>query len=148
MMPADRTHPLAALLTAASPATLLTMGDEAAALAARLCPPACRRSQAATGETPLGRHEATLLSSDHDAALTAAGWTELLGHLRIRVSPRVWVLAADAHPLSAADYRALGFTCLPPWQRWRCYAYDLHHYKTTPDWLNARYWAHPERWEP
>lgn len=24
------------------------------------------------------------------------------------------------------------------------YAFDIHTYKTTPDWLNARYWAHPE----
>jgi hypothetical protein len=24
------------------------------------------------------------------------------------------------------------------------YAYDIATYKTTPDWLNARYWAHPE----
>ncbi len=147
MTPADRTHPLAAFLAAAAPAALLTLGGAATALAARLCPPACRRSQAAAGETPHGRYDATLLSSDH-AALGAAGWTQLLGHLRIRVSPCVWVLAESAHPPGDADYRALGFTCLPPWREWRCYAYDLHSYKATPDWLNARYWAHPERWEP
>ncbi len=27
------------------------------------------------------------------------------------------------------------------------YRYDLHDYKTTPDWLNPRFWAHPERWD-
>lgn len=26
--------------------------------------------------------------------------------------------------------------------------YNLADYKTTPDWLNSRYWAHPERWQP
>lgn len=24
------------------------------------------------------------------------------------------------------------------------YAFDIEHYKTTPDWLNSRYWANPE----
>jgi Family of unknown function (DUF6231) len=27
------------------------------------------------------------------------------------------------------------------------YGFDLHDYKTTPDWLNSRYWAHPELWD-
>lgn len=27
------------------------------------------------------------------------------------------------------------------------YRFDLADYKTTPDWLNARFWAHPERWD-
>ena len=26
------------------------------------------------------------------------------------------------------------------------YHFDLYDYKRTPDWLNAKYWAHPERW--
>ena len=26
------------------------------------------------------------------------------------------------------------------------YGFDLGTYKTTPDWLNARHWAHPEHW--
>ena len=26
------------------------------------------------------------------------------------------------------------------------YGFDLGTYKATPDWLNARYWAHPEHW--
>ena len=28
------------------------------------------------------------------------------------------------------------------------YSHDIATYKTLPDWLNAKYWAHPERWEP
>lgn len=27
------------------------------------------------------------------------------------------------------------------------YRYDLNNYKTVPDWFNARFWAHPERWD-
>jgi len=29
----------------------------------------------------------------------------------------------------------------------RLYEFDLYDYKETPDWLNARYWAHPELWD-
>ncbi len=28
------------------------------------------------------------------------------------------------------------------------YGHDIATYKTVPDWLNAKYWAHPESWEP
>ncbi|HYP68699.1 MAG TPA: DUF6231 family protein [Thiobacillaceae bacterium] len=28
------------------------------------------------------------------------------------------------------------------------YRHDIATYKAVPDWLNAKYWAHPERWEP
>jgi len=48
----------------------------------------------------------------------------------------------------AADLFALGFTRLgelaSPGERLQLYAFDLNAYKTTPDWLNSRYWAHPE----
>lgn len=27
------------------------------------------------------------------------------------------------------------------------YVFDLYDYKTTPDWLNSRFWAHPERFD-
>lgn len=27
------------------------------------------------------------------------------------------------------------------------YRYDLADYKTTPEWFNPRFWAHPERWD-
>jgi len=30
-------------------------------------------------------------------------------------------------------------------RRW--YAYSLRDYKQSPDWLNARFWAHPERFD-
>ena len=145
MNPSERPHPFAALLADAAPARLLAMGCQAAALADSLGQPASQRTPA--GAMPSGRYDAILLSTDH-AALDAAGWTRLLAHLRTHVSPRLWVLAGADHALADADYLALGFFCLPPCSGWRCYAYDLYRYKHTPDWLNAHYWAHPERWEP
>ena len=27
------------------------------------------------------------------------------------------------------------------------YHYDIYNYKTTPDWLNAKYWANPAMWD-
>jgi hypothetical protein len=28
------------------------------------------------------------------------------------------------------------------------YRFAIYDYKPVPDWLNAKYWAHPERWKP
>lgn len=146
-MNTDYVDSLPARVAEARPATLLAMGNRAGAAVAELCAAGCAVSVAQAGETPPGRFDAVLLGTDF-AALDAAGWSRLLGHLRIHVSPRLWVLADDRHALADADYLALGFFCLPPWSGWRCYAYDLYRYKHTPEWLNARFWAHPERWEP
>ncbi|MES1925471.1 hypothetical protein T31B1_09108 [Salinisphaera sp. T31B1] len=41
--------------------------------------------------------------------------------------------------------RVAGSQALPA--GWSLYRYDIHDYKTTPDWLNKRYWANPERWD-
>lgn len=59
--------------------------------------------------------------------------------------------SAEAPLLTEAQYFALGFqrhavsaasaACVS------LYAYSLYDYKTPPDWLNAKYWAHPERFD-
>ncbi|NIT63104.1 MAG: hypothetical protein GWO39_04710, partial [Gammaproteobacteria bacterium] len=36
------------------------------------------------------------------------------------------------------------FTCEREGQELCAFKYDINTYKTTPDWLNAKYWAHPE----
>ncbi len=47
-------------------------------------------------------------------------------------------------------FLALGFTlsATDPTQNRHIHYYDLDTYKAVPDWLNSRYWAHPERWQP
>lgn len=49
-----------------------------------------------------------------------------------------------------SEYFALGFSHrqLPDGlaQQFRAYGYAISNYKTTPDWLNKKYWANPERW--
>jgi len=46
----------------------------------------------------------------------------------------------------AHGFRLLGKTLSPDSQR-SVYAYSLRDYKQAPDWLNARFWAHPERFD-
>jgi hypothetical protein len=73
----------------------------------------------------------------------------LLGRL-IRQSPVVLVIARENHPLDFNDFLSLGMHRLAEAdaEGRTLYGFDLHTYKTVPDWLNAKYWAHPERWKP
>ena len=62
-------------------------------------------------------------------------------------------VATDAGPvLSAARFFAFGFRrivrsepAIGPGERCTWYEFRLSHYKSAPDWLNARFWANPER---
>jgi hypothetical protein len=74
----------------------------------------------------------------------------LLGRVRDFVSPRILIAAGPRCPLDINAFLALGF------ERWgqddsenvALYRFDFSTYKHVPDWLNARHWAHPERWKP
>ena len=74
----------------------------------------------------------------------------LIGHTRLYIAPRILLTASPACALDAAAFRALGFMQLAAdaSENIGLYYFDIDTYKTVPDWLNARYWAHPERWEP
>jgi len=75
---------------------------------------------------------------------------QLINHTRLYVAPRMLLVASGHCALDDTTFRALGFMLIhtdSP-NHTRLYHYDLDAYKTVPDWLNARYWAHPERWEP
>lgn len=74
----------------------------------------------------------------------------LISQARLYAAPRILLATSSTCPLDDDAFRALGFMLLAtdtPNSR-RVFYYDLDSYKTVPDWLNARYWAHPERWEP
>lgn len=75
---------------------------------------------------------------------------QLICRIRIYAAPRLLLTARASCRLDEAAFRALGFTLAltDPAEDVRIYHYDLDTYKTVPDWLNARFWAHPERWEP
>lgn len=74
----------------------------------------------------------------------------LISHIRAYVAPRLLLAAQSGCRLDEAAFRALGFTLVltDAVENVRVYHYDLDTYKTVPDWLNSRLWAHPERWKP
>ena len=49
------------------------------------------------------------------------------------------------------EYFALGFSHRPLPEvlssQYCAYGFSIHHYKSTPDWLNSKYWANPEQWQ-
>ncbi len=69
----------------------------------------------------------------------------VLARLRDVHAPRI-IAALTSAGLPDHALLALGFT-LPPARGARLALFDITDYKFTPDWLNARFWAHPERWD-
>lgn len=82
--------------------------------------------------------------------LDATQAQHLISQTRLYIAPRVLLVAQSTCALDEATFRALGFALsfTDPGEGLRLYDYDLATYKTVPDWLNSRLWAHPERWEP
>ena len=74
----------------------------------------------------------------------------LINQTRLYAAPRILLAAQPGCALNDEAFRALGFTlsATDPAENIRIFYYDLDTYKTVPDWLNDRHWAHPERWEP
>jgi hypothetical protein len=73
----------------------------------------------------------------------------LIGLLKQK-APAVLIAVNDGAPMGFNDYLSLGMQRLAEAdERGRSlYLFDLHTYKPAPDWLNAKYWAHPELWKP
>jgi hypothetical protein len=108
-------------------------------------------------DTPVHRQEnspgpacALALGIDALNGLDAQQAQHLISQTRLYVAPRILLAARERCALDEAMFRALGFTlcATDPTENLRIYEYDLATYKAVPDWLNARFWAHPERWEP
>ncbi len=74
---------------------------------------------------------------------------QLINRTRLYLAPHMLLVAPANCALGDAAFRALGFTLsVTDADGIRVYDFDLATYKMVPDWLNARFWAHPERWEP
>lgn len=116
-----------------------------------------RLASAALPGTPVRQHDAPrgtpcalALGVDALDGLDADAARHLISRVRLYVAPRILLAVPADCALDADAFRALGFT-LPatdPDANRRVHYYDIDTYKTVPDWLNARFWAHPERWEP
>jgi len=118
---------------------------------------ACQLSQSVLPATPVYRHTPTpdspcalALGIDILSGLNTQQAHHLINQTRLYVAPRILLAVPLACALDAAEFRALGFmqSETDPADSIRIFHYDLDTYKTVPDWLNARYWAHPERWKP
>ena len=103
-----------------------------------------------TSENPPGHPCALALGIDALNGLAAQQAEHLISQARLYIAPRILIAAQPGCALDDATFRALGFTesTIAPAEDVRVYFYDIDTYKTVPDWLNARFWANPERWEP
>lgn len=81
---------------------------------------------------------------------------KLLG-IACRISPRLVVVEHTStgsglkllgdEQFFAYGFRRLGQNTEVSGLQRRWYTYSLRDYKQSPDWLNARFWAHPERFD-
>ncbi len=93
---------------------------------------------------------ALALGIDALNGLDAEQARHLISRTRLYLAPRILLVAPAGCVLDETTFIALGFTlsATDAAADLRVHYYDIDTYKTVPDWLNARYWAHPERWEP
>lgn len=101
-------------------------------------------------DAPPGQPCALALGVDALDGLDAQQARHLISRVRLYAAPRILIAASPGCALDEAAFRALGFTLsgTDTADNVRVYYYDLDTYKSVPDWLNARFWANPERWEP
>lgn len=128
------------------PASVCALDERAARLATRVLPETPVFMPGKPSGTPcslaLGIHALN--------GLNASQARNLISRTRLYVAPRLLLAENLDCALDADAFRALGFTLCAsdPAENLNIYDYDLDTYKPVPDWLNARYWAHPERWKP
>jgi hypothetical protein len=124
------------------PARLLAEGAVAQALAQDFLMIHAASSMVESNE--LANLALAVLDAEEDKA-RALG---LIGQLK-QQAPAVLIAAHTESPLAFNDFLAFGMQRLAEADDGRLlYLFDLHTYKPAPDWLNARFWAHPELWKP
>ncbi len=83
---------------------------------------------------------------------------QLIARLRDLLTQRLFIVvpAGDGWPdvenrWEMGDFIAFGMQLVADYDRdgrqLQMYKFDIGDYKLTPEWLNARHWAHPERWD-
>lgn len=128
------------------PASVYALDESACLLLQNVLPatPVYRRDTAPDATCALA------LGIDILSGLNAQQAQHLINQTRLYIAPRILLAVPSDCALDEAAFRSLGFmqTATDPTDSMRIFHYDLDTYKTVPDWLNARYWAHPERWTP
>ena len=103
---------------------------------------------AAAEEPPQGASVALLHLDDDDCLQAEGALASELGKAVRRFPERLVVSIHSAEPADTAFF-AFGFRKLQLAEQGsvRLFEYCLSEYKQPPDWLNARYWANPDRFE-
>jgi Family of unknown function (DUF6231) len=145
------------LTRALRPATTLCLGDEAAALMGETAFPVQSididrlLDSAITGQ----RYDLAVVAGALEALEHRRG-SALLARLRDIYARRLLVKATLASAPDRGwtnnDMLALGLREVlrqrAPRDEIGLYQFNLYDYKLTPDWFNARNWAHPHLWKP
>lgn len=152
---AEYTAPLRELIEDSPPASVAAIGTLASAALdaeAKSLEHAQRHdlawSDAATRLAELGLQEIAVASIESGTEPATA--EPVLAALRDIYARKILLLVAEDSAWRNADIVGLGFTRLGSFPgsagRIHVYGFDIATYKTTPEWLNPRYWAHPELW--
>lgn len=146
---------LAALLAQHAPQSLLLVGSAELPATQAFCAahPDCQFAQAPAGPLP-----AELATRRFDLAifvdclehLSKRQGLELLAGVRNLNASKLAVLVdLQACGWQTTDFFALALQASERFQRdsqtVSLFTYDLREYKQVPDWLNAKFWANPER---
>lgn len=137
---------LQARLLALQPASVLALDETARDLASSALPTTPIHFPDTLPQAPY----ALALGIDALNGLDAGQALNLINEVRLYAAPRILLALPSSCALDESMFLALGFmqSALDTSGDRRIHYYDLETYKTVPDWLNARHWAHPERWEP
>ena len=159
--PSTFTEPLRELLEHAPPKAVAAIGmlaSSALDLEAGALANAQRNEfpweEAVTRLPAIGMQDLAVASVGDGAAPDQATAEPVLALLRDIYARRTMLLiseqAAEATPWRNSDLVGLGFTRIGvftgPAGAVNVYGFDIATYKTTPDWLNPRFWAHPQLW--
>ena len=136
---------LQARLLDIQPATLCALDPAALDLAGDVL----KRATVQLQEPSSAQRYDLALGIDALDGLNAQQAEHLVSRTRLYVAPRILLLARRDCALTEEMFIALGFTlsATDTAENARIHYYDLDTYKTVPDWLNARHWANPERWQ-
>ena len=128
------------------PASVCALDAAALQLAGDVLPDTPVRAHDRLPDTPC----ALALGIDALKGLDAQQARNLIHRARLYIAPRILLAVPSDCALDGDMFIALGFAlaATDTTANVRIHEYDLDTYKTVPDWLNARFWANPERWEP
>lgn len=153
-----------ALVEQFRPASILLLdpeGDELVSTLLRRCPE-CRVDRLTNDDAMAqlrkrGRYPFSFVANTLERMSKAAAG-QLIARLRDLHSERLFVLVPIgqewqglASTWEMSEFIGYGMRLVSTYtkdaKRLQMYKFDIADYKDTPDWLNAKYWANPERWD-